>query len=83
MGGAAKGIAMAYRLIEGEVRLFYRSTRLVGSRPDGDSAWFKPNNPNLLLDVGQRDAELNKGGFAQLRFEGIDALELHFPGSAH
>ncbi len=31
---------MPYKLIEGEVRLFYRSTRLVGSRPDGDSAWF-------------------------------------------
>jgi endonuclease YncB( thermonuclease family) len=74
---------MAYRLIEGEVRLFYRTTRLVGSRPDGDSAWFKPNNPKLLQDIGQRDAKLNKGGFAQLRFEGIDALELHFPGSAH
>ena len=74
---------MPYRLIEGEVRLFYRSTRLVGSRPDGDSAWFRPDNPNLLRNIGQRDGELNQGGFAQLRFEGIDALELHFPGSAH
>ena len=74
---------MPYKLVEGEVRLFYRSTRLVGSRPDGDSAWFKPDNPNLLSDIGHRSADFNKGGFAQLRFEGIDALELHFPGSDH
>jgi endonuclease YncB( thermonuclease family) len=74
---------MPYKLVEGESRLFYRSTRLVGSRPDGDSAWFKPDNPNLLSDIGQRSARFNKGGFAQLRFEGIDALELHFPGSDH
>jgi hypothetical protein len=74
---------MPYRLVEGEVRLYYRSTRHVGSRPDGDSAWFKPDNENLLTNIGYRNAELNKGGFTQLRFEGIDALELHFPGSHH
>lgn len=28
-----------------------------------------------------RSVKLNKGGFAQLRFEGIDALELHFRGT--
>jgi endonuclease YncB( thermonuclease family) len=74
---------MPYKLVEGEVRLFYRSTRLVGSKPDGDSAWFKPDNPRLLSSIGQRSAKFNKGEFAQLRFEGIDALELHFPGSDH
>jgi hypothetical protein len=74
---------MPYKLIEGEVRLFYRSTKLVGSRPDGDSVWFKPDNPKLLSDIDGRSAEFNGGGFAQLRFEGIDALELHFPGSDH
>ena len=74
---------MPYRLIEGEVRLFYQGQRHVGSRPDGDSAWFKPDNPSLLDNLAGRSAELNKGGFAQLRFEGIDALELHFPGSDH
>lgn len=78
---------MPYKLVEGEVRLFYQSKkpphRLSGSRPDGDSAWFKPDNPNLLTNIGQRSADFNKGDFAQLRFEGIDALELHFPGSAH
>lgn len=74
---------MSYKLVEGEVRLFYQSTRFVGSRPDGDSAWFKPDNPSYLENVGFRSADFNKGGFAQLRFEGIDALELHFPGSDH
>lgn len=74
---------MSYKLVEGEVRLFYRSTCLVGSRPDGDSVWFKPDNPRLLSDVGQRSADFNVGGFAQLRFEGIDALELHFPDYDH
>lgn len=74
---------MPYKLVEGEIRLFYRSTRLVGSRPDGDSVWFKPDNPDVLSDIGHRSADFNKGGIAQLRFEGIDALELHFPGSDH
>jgi endonuclease YncB( thermonuclease family) len=78
-----KGIQMPYKLVEGEVKLFYRSTRMVGSRPDGDSAWFKPDNPKLLSDIGHRSANFNKGGFTQLRFEGIDALELHYPGSDH
>ncbi len=74
---------MTYKLVEGEVRLYYHSTRLVGSRPDGDSVWFKPDNPKLLSDIGGREADFNKGGFAQLRFEGIDALELHYPGNDH
>jgi endonuclease YncB( thermonuclease family) len=45
--------------------------------------WFKPDNPSLLSDLGGRDADFNGGGFAQLRFEGIDALELHYPWSNH
>lgn len=74
---------MAYKLIEGEVRLVYQTTRRVGSRPDGDSVWFKPDNPALLADINGRSANLNPGGLAQLRFEGIDALELHYPHSNH
>ena len=74
---------MPYKLIEGEVRLYYHSTRHIGSRPDGDSAWFKPDNPDLLSNINGRSAKFNKGGFAQLRFEGIDALELHYPGHHH
>jgi hypothetical protein len=74
---------MAYRLISGAFHLFYQGARHVGSRPDGDSVWFEPDNPNHLDDIDGRDADLNGGGFAQLRFEGIDALELHYNGSHH
>ena len=58
---------MTYKHVEGEVRLFYRRTRLVGSRPDGDSAWFLPDNPNLLSDIGDRSAVFNAGNFARVR----------------
>lgn len=76
---------MSYRLVKGEFHLFYKKTRRVGSRPDGDSVWFKPDEPDLLMNIGNppRSTHLNGGGFAQLRFEGIDALELHYNGSNH
>ena len=74
---------MSYRLIKGEFHLFYRSLRHVGSRPDGDSVWFKPNNTAHLNNLKGRSVDLNGGGFVQLRFEGIDALELHYEGSNH
>jgi endonuclease YncB( thermonuclease family) len=45
--------------------------------------WFKPAVPKHLEDIGGRDAEFNAGGFAQLRFEGIDALELHYGPTYH
>ena len=73
---------MGYHLIKGYFHLVYQSEyRLVGSRPDGDSMWFKPNNPAHLTKLGGRDVDYNGGGFAQMRFEGIDALELHYTGS--
>jgi hypothetical protein len=71
---------MVFRLVEGEVALGYQGQRRVGSQPDGDSVWFKPDNPNHLRDIGGRDASFNGGEFANLRFEGIDALELHYKG---
>jgi len=75
---------MAYRAVRGVFDLVYQGDdRRVGSRPDGDSVWFLPDDADLLSDVGGRDAEFNGGQFAQLRFEGIDALELHYPGSRH
>ncbi|MCH8315071.1 MAG: hypothetical protein IIA64_03775 [Planctomycetes bacterium] len=76
---------MGYLLLKGEFHLFYegQNNRHVGSRPDGDSVWFKPNKPHLLDDVGGRSADFNGGGFVQLRVEGIDALELHYQGSNH
>jgi endonuclease YncB( thermonuclease family) len=42
--------------------------------------WFKPNDQSHLEGLGDRKVEYNGGGFAQLRFEGIDALELHYKG---
>ncbi len=72
---------MAYRVIHGKFHLFYKRTMHVGSEPDGDSMWFKPNDPSLLADLGGRSADFNKGGFSQTRFEGIDSLELHYKGS--
>lgn len=73
---------MGYNLSKGYFHLFYQSEyRFVGARPDGDSMWFKPNNPAHLTNLVGRNVEYNGGGFAQLRFEGIDALELHYKGS--
>lgn len=72
---------MPYRVVKGEFHLFYQGRVRVGSQPDGDSVWFKPNKPKHLEDLDGRSAEFNKGGFAQLRFEAIDALELHFKGA--
>ena len=74
---------MSYRLIKGKFRLYYQGTRKVGSQPDGDSVWFEPDQPALLSNLAGRSADFNGGGLAQLRFEGIDALELHYPGNDH
>jgi hypothetical protein len=54
-----------------------------GFEPDGDSMQFRPANPallDLLTQVGAR-YKLTAIGSTQLRFEGIDALELHFDGT--
>ena len=77
---------MGYRLIKGEFHLFYQGeTRRSGSRPDGDSCWFKPNKKARFKGIDTeepgRRVEFNKGGMAQLRFEAIDALEVHFQGT--
>lgn len=74
---------MAFRLIKGSIALTYYNGRLQGSNPDGDSVWFKPNQRRNLQKINGRSAKFNKGGFAQLRLEGIDALELHYKGSNH
>jgi endonuclease YncB( thermonuclease family) len=54
-----------------------------GFEPDGDSIQFKPTDPALLerLDRVGQPFRLTSIGSTQLRFEGIDALELHFEGS--
>lgn len=54
-----------------------------GFEPDGDSIQFKPADSTLLdrlHRIGRR-YKLTSIGSTQLRFEGIDSLELHFDGT--
>ena len=55
-----------------------------GFQPDGDSIQFKPANLSLLDRLTQIKRPIHLSGIqsTQLRFEGIDALELHFAGAA-
>ena len=50
-----------------------------GAQPDGDSIRFVPDNPEewKLLD-GEHPVKRNASGAAQLRLDGIDALETHY-----
>ncbi len=54
-----------------------------GFSPDGDSIQFKPADSGLLdrLERNGSSYRLTSIGSTQLRFEGIDALELHYGGS--
>jgi endonuclease YncB( thermonuclease family) len=76
---------MPFLVIEGTFHLVGRteSGNPSGFEPDGDSMQFKPNDPALLdqLEVVGEPVDLTTIGSTQLRFEGIDALELHFSGS--
>jgi len=73
---------MAFTLIKGTYHLVNRSARgkETGFEPDGDSLHFKPENPELLKKLRRvgRYFDLTNIGSTQLRFEGIDALELHY-----
>jgi endonuclease YncB( thermonuclease family) len=59
------------------------SAVLVGKQPDGDSVRFAADDPDLFgrLDHGDR-VRLSADGTVQLRFDGIDAPELHYSGTA-
>lgn len=76
---------MSFVVIEGTFHLVGRTSagNPSGFEPDGDSIQFKPTDPTLLerLDRVGRPFRLTAIGSTQLRFEGIDALELHFDGS--
>ena len=54
-----------------------------GFEPDGDSIQFKPADPTLLDRLHRigRPYKLTSIASTQLRFEGIDSLELHFDGT--
>lgn len=52
---------------------------LVGKEPDGDSVRFRPDQPELLLEIYRSHLlRVAKDGTHQLRLEGIDAPETHF-----
>jgi hypothetical protein len=76
---------MPFFVIEGTYHLVGRTNagNPSGFEPDGDSMQFKPNNPALIDNLRRTGApaRLTSIGSTQLRFEGIDALELHFGGS--
>jgi endonuclease YncB( thermonuclease family) len=79
---------MPFTLIRGTFRLVNttKAGAETGFEPDGDSMQFKPDDPTLLdrLTVLQQPVRPTNIGSVQLRFEGIDALELHFaPSGGH
>jgi endonuclease YncB( thermonuclease family) len=51
--------------------------RVVGASPDGDSVRFYPDNPDAFT-ISRIPARTNAHGGAQLRLDGIDALEIHY-----
>jgi endonuclease YncB( thermonuclease family) len=72
---------MPFKLVKGEIALLRQGANgVVGSEPDGDGVWFKPDNPNNLKNFNGRTSKFNQGGFINLRLEGIDALEIHYQG---
>ncbi len=79
---------MPFTLVRGSFHLTNLNSagKPIGFEPDGDSIQFKPDNPELLkrLKVLRASPRLTKIGSVQLRFEGMDALELHYspPGGA-
>jgi endonuclease YncB( thermonuclease family) len=53
--------------------------RIVDTEPDGDSIRFYPGDPAVWAQVpGPNAVRTNAGGGAQLRLDGIDALETHY-----
>ena len=76
---------MPYKLIKGTFHLTGKSKtgKDTSYQPDGDSMHFKPTNPAHLDDLQRvgRPYRLTRIGSLNLRFEGIDATEIHFGGS--
>jgi endonuclease YncB( thermonuclease family) len=78
-------MTMPFTLIKGTFHLVgQQNGQPNGFQPDGDSIQFKPANLSLLNRLNQikRPYHLSSIGSTQLRFEGLDALELHFAGAA-
>src|SRR4051812_43993448 len=77
---------MSFTLIKGTFHLVGQQAngQPSGFQPDGDSIQFKPADLSLLnhLTRIKRPYHLSSIKSTQLRFEGLDALELHFAGAA-
>jgi hypothetical protein len=75
---------MPFTLVKGTFHVVDKTKtgREIGFAPDGDSLAFKPDKVSLLdrLERIDKPYKLTAIGSVQLRFEGIDALELHFRG---
>jgi hypothetical protein len=54
--------------------------RVIGASPDGDSVRFYPDDRTAFSRAGLA-VRLNAGGGAQLRLDGIDALETQCTGA--
>jgi endonuclease YncB( thermonuclease family) len=76
---------MPYKVIKGTFHLtgLSKNGNPTSYQPDGDSIHFKPTNPAHLDDLQQvgRHYKLTRIGSLNLRFEGIDATEIHYGGS--
>ncbi len=65
---------MPFVLIEG-------TFHIQGYDPDGDSIKFRARNKANWRKLKGRRLRLNKSEHVQLRFEGVDALEVHYNGT--
>lgn len=66
---------------------FYRQIKgtfvIIGKEPDGDSVRFIADNPKFYRSLHRADRmKPSRDGSVQLRFEGIDAPELHYGSAA-
>jgi endonuclease YncB( thermonuclease family) len=66
----------------GDYKVIFGEFVIIGKQPDGDSVRFKADDPSLFskLKFAQR-LKQSKDETVQLRFEGIDAPELHYAGT--
>jgi endonuclease YncB( thermonuclease family) len=66
----------------GDYKVIFGEFVIIGKQPDGDSVRFKADNSSLFskLKFAQR-LKQSKDETVQLRFEGIDAPELHYGGT--
>jgi endonuclease YncB( thermonuclease family) len=76
---------MPFYLIKGSFHVVGRNKNgtATGFQPDGDSIQFKPDNPALLDKLEQVTVPYTLTGIGSLnlRFEGIDAVEIHYQGA--